>query len=59
MLTREELASFAMRFWEQTDVEAARGAEVIPELLRLADLEARIPRMEVVASVGNPGGAGW
>ncbi len=41
-----------MSFWEQEDIEAALGAElaeVIPELLQLADLEARIPRMEVTA----------
>jgi hypothetical protein len=46
------LASFAMDFWDQADIEAALGAEVaeaLPELLRLADLEVRIPRLEVVA----------
>jgi hypothetical protein len=47
-----ELVSFAMGFWEQSDVEEALGvdvAEAIPELLRLCDLEVRIPRMEIVA----------
>ena len=47
-----ELVSFGMDFWSQEVVEEALGAEVaeaIPELLRLTDLEVRIPRMEVVA----------
>jgi len=47
-----ELVSFAMGFWEQSDVEEALGADVaeaLPELLRLRDLEVRIPAMEVVA----------
>jgi hypothetical protein len=47
-----ELVSFGMDFWSQEVVEEALGAEVaeaIPELLRLADLEVRIPRMQVVA----------
>ena len=47
-----ELASFGMDYWSQEAVEAALGAEVaevIPELLRLTELEVRIPRMEVVA----------
>lgn len=47
-----ELVSFAMDFWSQEIVEEALGkdlAGVIPELLRLADLEVRIPRMQVVA----------
>jgi hypothetical protein len=47
-----ELVSFAMDFWDQAEVEAALGAElanVLPELLQLADLEVRIPRLEVVA----------
>lgn len=47
-----ELVTFAMGFWDQSDIEEALGAElaeVIPELLRLTDLEVRIPRMEVVA----------
>ena len=47
-----ELVSFAMGFWEQEEIEEALGADVaeaLPELLRLCDLEVRIPRMEVVA----------
>jgi hypothetical protein len=47
-----ELVSFAMGFWEQEEIEEALGAEAadaIPELLRLCDLEVRIPRLEVVA----------
>ncbi|MEA2342612.1 MAG: hypothetical protein QOF63_781 [Thermoanaerobaculia bacterium] len=52
LLPWDELVSFAMDFWEQADIEAALGAELaeaLPELLQLADLEVRIPRMEVVA----------
>jgi hypothetical protein len=48
----EELVSFAMDFWDQAEVEAALGAELaeaLPELLRLADIEVRIPRLEVMA----------
>jgi hypothetical protein len=47
-----ELVSFGMDFWSQGVVEEALGADVaeaLPELLRLTDLEARIPRMDVVA----------
>lgn len=47
-----ELVSFAMDFWSQEAVEEALGADVasvIPELVRLTELEVRIPRMEVVA----------
>ncbi len=45
-----ELVSFGMDFWSQEVVEEALGAaaDVIPELLRLTELEVRIPRMEVV-----------
>jgi hypothetical protein len=46
-----ELVSFGIDFWSQEVVEEALGAEVaeaIPELLRLAELEVRIPRMQVV-----------
>jgi hypothetical protein len=46
-----ELVSFGMDFWSQEVVEEALGAELaeaLPELLRLTDLEVRIPRMEVV-----------
>jgi hypothetical protein len=48
----QELVSFAMDFWDQAEVEAALGAELaeaLPELLRLADIEVRIPRLEVMA----------
>ena len=47
-----EMVSFGMSFWSQEVVEEALGAELaeaIPELLRLCDLEVRIPRLEVVA----------
>jgi hypothetical protein len=47
-----ELVSFGMDLWSQDVVEEALGADVagvIPELVRLTDLEVRIPRMEVVA----------
>lgn len=46
-----ELVSFGMDFWSQEVVEAALGAEVadvLPELLQFAELEVRIPRMQVV-----------
>jgi len=52
VLPWDELVSFAMDFWEQADIEAALGAELaeaLPNLLQLADLEVRIPRLEVVA----------
>ena len=47
-----ELVSFAMDFWDQEEIEAALGdelAEALPELLRLADLNVRIPRLEIAA----------
>lgn len=46
-----DLVSFGMDFWSQEVVEEALGdgAAVIPELLRLTNLEVRIPRLEVVA----------
>jgi hypothetical protein len=40
-----------MDFWSQEVVEEALGADlaaVLPELLRLTELEVRIPRMELV-----------
>ena len=46
-----ELVSFGMDFWSQETVEEALGADaadVIPELVRLTDLEVRIPRLHVV-----------
>jgi len=48
----DELISFGMGFWSPEVVEEALGADLaqaLPELLRLTDLEVRIPRMEVVA----------
>jgi uncharacterized protein (DUF934 family) len=47
-----EVVSFAMDLWSQKAVEEAVGEEVaraIPQLLRLTDLEVRIPRLEVLA----------
>ncbi|HEX7678059.1 MAG TPA: hypothetical protein VF713_08050 [Thermoanaerobaculia bacterium] len=56
MLSWGELASFGMEFWPQEAltkaIAAALGADLadaIPELLRLADLEVRIPRLEILA----------
>lgn len=47
-----EVASFGMDLWAQETIESALGADLadaIPELLRLADLEVRIPRLEILA----------
>lgn len=47
-----ELVSFGIDFWSQEVIEEALGvdvAEAIPDLLRLTNLEVRIPRLEVVA----------
>ena len=47
-----EVVSFAIDVWSQEEIEAALGAEMteaIPELLRLTELEVRIPRLEVLA----------
>jgi DNA-binding ferritin-like protein (Dps family) len=52
VLPWDELVSFALGFLDQEEIEAALGndlATAIPELLQLADLQVRIPRMEVVA----------
>jgi hypothetical protein len=52
VISWEELVSFGMEFWSQEMVEEALGADVaamLPELVRLAELNVRIPRMEVVA----------
>jgi hypothetical protein len=49
---RKELISFAMDFWTQETIEAALGddlAKCIPKLLRLAALEVRLPRFEILA----------
>ena len=46
-----ELVSFGMDFWSQEVVEEALGAELaaaIPELLRLDDFVARLPRIEIL-----------
>jgi len=51
VLPWDELVSFAMDFWEQADIEAALGAELadaLPDLLQLADLEVRIPRIDIM-----------
>jgi hypothetical protein len=47
-----EVVPFAIDLWSQDEIEAALGAEVaeaIPELLRLTELDVRIPRLEVLA----------
>ncbi|HEX7677323.1 MAG TPA: hypothetical protein VF713_04320 [Thermoanaerobaculia bacterium] len=57
MLSWGELASsFGMDFWPQEApvkaIAAALGADLadaIPELLRLADLDVRIPRLEILS----------
>ena len=52
MLPWSEVVSFAMEFWSQEVIEEALGddlANVIPELVRLARLEVRVPRFEIVA----------
>ena len=52
MLPWEELVSFGMDFWSQEAVEqslGAQAAETLPELLRLAHLEVRIPQMQIIA----------
>ena len=46
-----ELVFFGMDFWSQEVVEAALGvdaAQAIPELVRLTEMEVRIPRLQVV-----------
>src|SRR5258706_6529229 len=52
MLSWGELASFGMDFWPQEAIESALGADLadaIPELLCLADLEVRIPRLQILS----------
>lgn len=47
-----EVVAFGMDLWSQTAVEEALGADLaraVPELLRLTELEVRLPRIEVVA----------
>jgi len=51
-VSRKELISFAMDFWPQDAIEEALGddlAKGIPKLLRLAGLQVRIPRFEILA----------
>ena len=51
MVPWAELVSFGMDFWSQEVVEKALGTDaidLIPELVRLTDLEVRIPRLQVV-----------
>ncbi|MEA2327674.1 MAG: hypothetical protein QOE68_2633 [Thermoanaerobaculia bacterium] len=51
-VSRKELISFAMDFWPQEAIEEALGDELtkgIPKLLRLARLEVRLPRFEILA----------
>jgi hypothetical protein len=51
-ISRKELISFAMDHWPQEAIEEALGDELanaIPRLLRLADLQVRLPRIEIVA----------
>jgi hypothetical protein len=57
MLSWGELVSFGMDFWPQEAIESALGADLadaIPELLRLADLEVRLPRLEILAWNASP-----
>ena len=52
MLPWEEVVFFGMDFWSQAVVEEALGADVaaaIPELVRLTELNVRLPRLEVTA----------
>jgi hypothetical protein len=52
LLPWSELVSFAMGFWDQEEIEGALGDDLpmaIPELLRLAELQVRIPRIEILA----------
>ena len=52
LLPWSELVSFAMGFWDQEEIERALGDDLllaIPELLRLAELQVRIPRIEILA----------
>jgi hypothetical protein len=51
-VSRKELISFAMDLWPQETIEEALGddlAKAIPKLLRLADLQVRLPRFEILA----------
>ena len=48
-MTREELVAVAMQTWEQSIIEDALGKDapaVLPEAIRLVELQARIPRYQ-------------
>jgi hypothetical protein len=48
-IPREEMFALAMRVWEQGVIEEALGddaAAVLPEVMRLVELRARIPRYQ-------------
>lgn len=52
VLPWEEVVFFGMDFWSQAVVEEALGADIaaaIPELVRLTELNVRLPRLEVAA----------
>jgi hypothetical protein len=51
-VSRKELISLAMDFWQQETIEVALGddlAKALPKLLRLAAVEVHLPRFEVLA----------
>jgi hypothetical protein len=48
-IAREELIAVAMQKWDQATIEQALGedaAAVLPEAIRLVELQARIPRYQ-------------
>jgi hypothetical protein len=48
-VTREEMIAAAMRVWEQSVIEEALGddgAAVLPKVIRLVELRARVPRYQ-------------
>jgi hypothetical protein len=50
-VTRQELMAKALELWSREAIEEALGAEaeaVLPRVVRLAELRARIPRYQVV-----------
>src|SRR3954454_15247761 len=51
-ISRKELIGFALNFWPQKAIEEALGddlAKALPKLLRLAAVQVRLPRFEVLA----------
>ncbi|HEV7427844.1 MAG TPA: hypothetical protein VGQ46_15920 [Thermoanaerobaculia bacterium] len=51
-VSRKELISFAMDYWPQEAIEEALGDDLskgVPKLLRLAALQVRLPRFEILA----------